>query len=63
VQNFAQRESNQKLSIMQFSRAFGYQPIRVKAPLNNRFEARKVRGRHMAIDENSEIEILEWIDA
>jgi hypothetical protein len=30
VQNFAQREGNQKLSIMQLSRAFGCQPTRIK---------------------------------
>jgi hypothetical protein len=62
VQNFAQREGNQTLSIIQLSRAFGYQPIRVKVTLDNRLEAPKVRDRHMAIDENSEAEILEWID-
>jgi hypothetical protein len=63
LQNFAQREGNQALSIMQLSRAFRCQPIRVKAALDNRLEAPKVRGRHMAIDENSKAEILEWIDA
>jgi hypothetical protein len=63
VQNFAQREDNQTLSIMQLSRAFGYQPTRVKATLDNGLEAPKVRGRHMAVDENSEAENLEWIDA
>jgi hypothetical protein len=62
VQNFAQREGNQTLSIMQVSSAFGYQPIRVKAALNNRLEEPKVRDRHMAIDKNSEVEILEWIN-
>jgi hypothetical protein len=59
VQNFAQREGNQALSIMQLSRAFGCQSIRVRATLDNGLEVRKVRGRYMAIDENSEAEILE----
>jgi hypothetical protein len=59
VQNFAQREGNQALSIMQLSRAFGCQPIRVRATLDNGLEAPKVRDRHMAVDENSEAEILE----
>jgi hypothetical protein len=62
VQNFAQREDNQTLLIVQFFRAFEYQPIRVKAMLDNRLEMPKVRVRHIEIDENSEAGILEWID-
>jgi hypothetical protein len=31
--------------------------------LDNGFGALKVRDRHMTVDENSEAEILEWIDA
>jgi hypothetical protein len=63
VWNCAQRKGNQTLSIMQLSRAFGCQPTRVKAALDNELEASRVRGRHMAIDENLESEILEWIEA
>jgi hypothetical protein len=51
VYNFAQREDNQTLSIMQFSRASGYQSTRVKTALDNGLEALKVRDRHMAVDE------------
>jgi hypothetical protein len=35
----------------------------MKAALANRLELPKVRGRHPAIDEGSEAEILEWIEA
>jgi hypothetical protein len=63
VHNFAQREGNQILSIMQLSRTFECQPTRVKAALDNRLEAPKVCDRHIAVDENSEAAILEWIDA
>jgi hypothetical protein len=35
----------------------------VKAALANGLEPPKVRGRHPAIDEGSEAEILEWIEA
>jgi hypothetical protein len=48
---------------MQLSRSFGCQPTRVKAALDNRAKAPKVRRCHMAVDENPEAEILEWIDA
>jgi hypothetical protein len=48
---------------MQLSRVSECQPTRIKAALDNRLEALKVRGRHMAVDENSEAEILEWINA
>jgi hypothetical protein len=63
LQNIAQREGNEKLSIIQISTAFGSQSIRVKAPLDDRLEAPTVRDRHIAVDQNSEAEILEWIDA
>jgi hypothetical protein len=35
----------------------------VKAALDNKLEEPKVRDRHMAVDEISEAEISEWIDA
>jgi hypothetical protein len=35
----------------------------VKAALANALDLRKVRGRHLAIDEGSEAEIMEWFDA
>jgi hypothetical protein len=63
VHNFIQREGNQTLSIMQISRVFGRQPIRVKIVLDNGLDAPKVRDRHMAVDENSEAEILERINS
>jgi hypothetical protein len=62
VQNFAQRERNEILSIMQLSRAFGCEPIRAQAALDNKVETPKVCNHHMAVDENAEIDILEWID-
>jgi hypothetical protein len=61
VQNFSQRGGNQTLSINQLSRAFGCPPFRVKAALAKGLESAKVRGRHFAIDEGSEVGILEWI--
>jgi hypothetical protein len=36
---------------MQLSRAFECQPTRVKAALDSRLVALKVRDRHMAVDE------------
>jgi hypothetical protein len=59
VQNFVQLESNQTLSIMHFSRAFGCQPIRVKAALDAKLEMQKVCGRHITVDGNSDSEIVE----
>jgi hypothetical protein len=48
---------------MQLSRAFGCQSTSVKASLNNRLKAPKVRNPYMTVDENSEAEMLEWTDA
>jgi hypothetical protein len=59
VQNFSEREANHTLSTNQISKAFGCSPSRVKAALVNGLEPPKVRGRHPAIDEGSETEILE----
>jgi hypothetical protein len=50
-------------SINQISNAFGRSPFRVKAALANGLEPPKVRGRHSAIDEGSEADILQWIEA
>jgi hypothetical protein len=62
VQDFAQREANHTLSIHQLSKAFECQPGRVKAALENGLEPPKVRGRHFAFDDDSEAEILDWIE-
>jgi hypothetical protein len=59
IYDFVHRKGNQELSISQFSRAFRYRPAGIKAALVNRFEESKVRGRDLAVDEDSEGEILE----
>jgi hypothetical protein len=61
VKDFAQRNDGQDLSIYQLSRAFGCDAGRVKAALENDLNDPKVRGRHFAFDDESEIQILEWI--
>jgi hypothetical protein len=58
VDDFAQRNGNQELSVSQFSRAFGCRQVRVKTTLANRLEEPKVRDRHLAVDEDSKREIL-----
>jgi hypothetical protein len=63
VQNFSERNVNHTLSTNQLSKAFGCSPSRLKAALANGLGPPKVRGRHPAIDEGSEAEILEWIEA
>jgi hypothetical protein len=63
VQNFSEREANHTLSTNQLSKAFGCSLSRVKAALANGLEPPKVRGIHPAIDEGSEAEIREWIEA
>jgi hypothetical protein len=63
VQNFSEREVNHTLSTNQLSKEFGCSPSRVKVALVNELDPPKVRGRHPAIDEGSEAEILEWIEA
>jgi hypothetical protein len=62
AQNFFQREAIQTLSINRLSREFGCPPSRVKEALANGLEPPKVRGCHFAIDEDSEVGILEWIE-
>jgi hypothetical protein len=63
VKDFAQRNGGQDLLIHQLSRAFGCDADRVKAALENGLNDPKVRGRHFAFDDKSEIQILEWIGA
>jgi hypothetical protein len=48
-------------SVRQLSKGFGCDAARVKADLDNELNDPKVRGRHFAFDDDSEIEILEWI--
>jgi hypothetical protein len=57
--DFAQRKGDQELSISQLLRTFCCDSVRVKPALANRLEEPKVRGRHLAIDKDSEGEILE----
>jgi hypothetical protein len=59
VKDFAQRNDGQDLSIHQLSRAFGCDAGQIKAALENSLNDRKVRGRHFAFDDESEIQILE----
>jgi hypothetical protein len=61
VKDFAQRNSGQDLSISQLSREFGCDAGRVKAGLDNDLNDPKVRGRHFAFHNESEVQILEWI--
>jgi hypothetical protein len=59
IYDFVHRKGNQELSVSQFSRVFRYRPARVKVTLVNRLEELKVRDRDLAVDEDSEGEILE----
>jgi hypothetical protein len=59
VHDFAQRHGDGVLSVRQLSRAFGCDADRVKATLVNGFNESKVRGRHFAFDDDSEIEVPE----
>jgi hypothetical protein len=61
VHDFALRNGNPELSPRQFSRAFGCSLTRVKAALDNGLNDPKLRGRHFAFDDDSEVEILDWI--
>jgi hypothetical protein len=63
VHNCAQREGNEKLSIMQLSSTFGRRRIRVKAAGNKVLEPPKGRRCHVAVDENTEANVLDWINA
>jgi hypothetical protein len=59
VKDFTHRNGRQHLSINQLSRAVGCCAGRVKASLENGLNDPKVRGRHFACDDQSEIQILE----
>jgi hypothetical protein len=48
--------------VKQLARTFDCHATRVKAALANGFEGPKSRGRHLAFDEDSEQEILSWIE-
>jgi hypothetical protein len=61
VHDFALRNNHPELSTRQLSRAFGCDIQRVKAALENGLNEPKVRGRHFAFDDDSEVQILEWI--
>jgi hypothetical protein len=63
VHDFAQRNGDWVLSVCQFSSAFGCDAGRVKAALANGLNEPKVRGCHFVFDDDSEIEILEWIQS
>jgi hypothetical protein len=54
---------NQELITDQLSQAFGYDDARIKAALANGLDDRKTRGHHLAFDDDSTKEILEWIEA
>jgi hypothetical protein len=56
-------KSDQELSVSELSKAFECCPARVKAALANKLEELKVRGRYLAVDEDSEKEVLEWTEA
>jgi hypothetical protein len=61
VHDFALRNGNPELSPHQLSTAFGCSLTRVKAALDNGLNDPKVRGRHFAFDDDSEVQILDWI--
>jgi hypothetical protein len=63
VYDFTQRNGDRVLSVRQFSRAFGCDAGRVKAALANGLNESKVSDCHFAFDDDSEIEILEWIQS
>jgi hypothetical protein len=62
VARFARETIGQELSISQLARTFGCHSIRVKSALANEFEEPKRRGRDMLFDDDSEGEILPWIE-
>jgi hypothetical protein len=63
IRDFARETAGQKLSVSQLARAFKYHLARVKAALTSGSEEPKSRGRHSAFDDDSESEILTWIEA
>jgi hypothetical protein len=63
VHDFALRNGNPELSPRQLSRAFGCSLTRVKSALDNGLNDLKVRGCHFAFDDDSEVQILDWIQS
>jgi hypothetical protein len=63
VADFVCQTAGQELSVNQLAKAFECHPARVKAALANGFEEPKNRGRDSAFDDESEGEILTWIEA
>jgi hypothetical protein len=59
---FCSAEWQSKVISQSTLEAFGYRPVCVKAVLANRLEEPKARCRYLAVDEDSEEEILEWIE-
>jgi hypothetical protein len=60
IHDFALRNGDPELSPLQLSRAFGCSLPRIKAALDNGLNDSKVRGRHFAFDDDSEIQIPDW---
>jgi hypothetical protein len=63
VSSFAWDKVDRELSIAQLARAFGCHANRVKVALANGLEESKKCSGHPAFDEDSEDEILAWIEA
>jgi hypothetical protein len=61
VHDFALRNSDQGPSVHQLSRKFGCKGSRGKAAWDNELNDPKVRGRHFAFNNDSEIEMLERV--
>jgi hypothetical protein len=62
VADFARETAGQEMSVNQLAKAFECHPVRVKVALANGFEKLKSRGRHSALDDDLENEILTWIE-
>jgi hypothetical protein len=63
VMDFTRETVDQKLSVNQLARAFSCHTACIKGTLANGFGDPKSRDRHLAFDDDSEGEILTWIDA
>jgi hypothetical protein len=62
VADFVRETAGQELSVNQFARNFECHPAGVKVALANGLEEPKSRGQHSAFDDDSEGEILTWIE-
>jgi hypothetical protein len=62
VADFARQTAGLELSMKQLTRASDCHATRVKAALANGFEEPKSRRRHFVFDDDSEEEILSWIE-